>query len=649
MDTSIDGLKRRPSNKRRATNTVPRQMVGGGFGAPGRVRAQRPRNNGITTVSGATQTNSDVAVKNLKRQPNKVAKPPKSVKRRQSAVQNKRSLMIEEPQPESIKPSSLSQPNDLLLGIDDLAIDALINDDNLELDDIVEPVNLDDYANLGGSEPEYDMDFTSDDLKSKKKRAQKESEEDFFNLDETHDNNDSLLDEAEKKSKKPKKEKKKKKKHRIRNFFLFLIVLMAAAAIVLAVWGNDIISRLTGGKSGLWDTLWSFTGEAKEFQTDAEGRTNILVFGTEGYDMEGSTKDGGVHDGAQLTDSIMVISLDQKTKDVAMISLPRDLKVSGACMVGKVNEIFTCNNENGTNEDAGAQAMMEEIGTILGLDFQYYAHVNWASLENIVNSLGGITVVLDEDIADYYYTGITAKAGEPVELDGHQAIALARARHGTTGGDFTRGNSQQKILEGIINKVLENGVGLTEAFDLLNILGDNLRTNFSSDDIRAGVQIANGFDINNLRQVPLIDYANDVYYVDTAMIGGVSYVIPKAGEGRYKDIQDYVDRMLNSNPITREGAEIVILNATGKAGVAGAEEEELAAAGFEIGRVGDAPEGSCEAKYCIYKIHDGFEATEAALTERYGVETLGTDSLPVGVAAGVDYVVIIGQTDEGVE
>ncbi len=66
-----------------------------------------------------------------------------------------------------------------------------------------------------------------------------------------------------------------------------------------------------------------------------------------------------------------------------------------------------------------------------------------------------------------------AKAGEPLTVDGTKALGLARARHGTTGGDFTRGNTQQKIVEGIAQKVLlQNGVGVNEALGLLKYSGE---------------------------------------------------------------------------------------------------------------------------------------------------------------------------------
>ena len=453
---------------------------------------------------------------------------------------------------------------------------------------------------------------------------------------------DEIFEEDPKKSKRGKKPKKKRKHHIIKKIFLGLFLLLIGGAVAIFIWGDSLISRLTNGQSGFWDTVGSLFSEEVPFETDSNGRTNIIIFGTEGYDMDGTSGDG-VHDGAQLTDSIMVVSLDQKTQDVALLSLPRDLKVPMACSAGKINEVFWCKNQDGNNESAGAEALMKQAGEILGIDFQYWAHVNWGSVVEIVDSLGGITVVLDEDISDFYYTGMVIEAGVPTNLNGQQAVALARARHGTMGGDFTRGNSQQKIVEAIAQKLLENGISVSEALGLVNILGDNLRTNFTTDNIKAGVRLLSSFNINNIRNVSLVDYENNIYYVQSEMINGVSYVIPSAGLGDYGEIQEYLDRMFSSEAGVREGAEIAIYNASGQVGVAGAEKTHLESMRYHVGTVGDVAPESCLEEYCLYVLTEGMPATQAVLEDRYQTTARPANELPADVWPGnADFVVLIG-------
>ncbi|MDO4612107.1 MAG: LCP family protein, partial [Candidatus Saccharibacteria bacterium] len=295
-------------------------------------------------------------------------------------------------------------------------------------------------------------------LKTKKgkktsgKASREKAIEDFLTPVEALNLGDDEEEKPHKKRKKLSKKEKtaKKKAGKVRRIITTVALVLVLALIGLVswvvLWGNDIIAKITGGQGNVLD-LFTFMEETYEpLKTDANGRTNILAFGTSGYNMEGD-EGNGKHDGAQLTDSIMAISLNQETGDIVMISLPRDLKASPTCTAtGKINEVYWCNNMKGTDEEAGATALMTKVGGILGIEFQYYAHLNWGSLISIVDTLGGIKVTLDEDINDKNWTGAVYKAGVEYTLTGDQALGLARARHGTSGGDFSRGNSQQKIL-----------------------------------------------------------------------------------------------------------------------------------------------------------------------------------------------------------
>jgi LCP family protein required for cell wall assembly len=441
--------------------------------------------------------------------------------------------------------------------------------------------------------------------------------------------------EGRKNAQKEDKPKKKKWSKKRKVLLVFLLLLLGGIG-VLYFWGNDIIARLTGGNSSLFDAfITAVTDKDTPLKTDANGRTNVLVFGTSGYNMDGSG-----HDGAQLTDSIMVISLDQETKDIAMLSLPRDLKVGYTCTAsGKINEVYWCNNQEEDDEDGGARALMNEVEDILGIDLQYYVHMNWGALVQLVDTLGGITVTLDEDIADTW-TNTYIDAGVPTKLDGERALGLARARHGTESGDFSRGASQQKIMIAIKDRLVEKGLSLTETVNLLNVLGDNLRMSASIDEVKTIAKIAQDFPMENLRQVPLLGTSNGDY-MTTATIGGISYVVPAAGVGVYKPLQSYIARMFSSDPTLREDASIMVLNGSNVSGVATTEGTKLEQDGFNISIIGDAPAGEY-ADYVLYDVSNKNPATRATLEERYGIQAKSGE--PTGVWVGEsDFVLIIGE------
>ena len=145
-----------------------------------------------------------------------------------------------------------------------------------------------------------------------------------------------------------------KNNHKKKGFFrrhlkltIILIILLGGGAAVY-FYGDRLISKLTGGKSGLVDLVKTVVSEkVTPLKMDGKGRTNIAIFGTSGYDMTGS-EGHAVHDGAQLTDSLMIMSVDQNAKNAVTMSLPRDLKVGReACYTGKINEVFACASNNG--------------------------------------------------------------------------------------------------------------------------------------------------------------------------------------------------------------------------------------------------------------------------------------------------------------
>lgn len=441
--------------------------------------------------------------------------------------------------------------------------------------------------------------------------------------------------------KKFKKGKKPSKKRKIITITALIIVLLLIGGVLWMVfWGNDIIAKITGGRGNLFDF---FVEQYEPLKTDANGRTNILAIGTGGYDMSGE-EGGGVHDGAQLTDSIMLISFNQTTGDVAMVSLPRDLKGPATCTsTGKINEVYWCNGGGGNasveEEEKANQAVMDAVGSVLGVDIQYFAHLNWGSLASIVDALGGITVTLDEDINDYQYTEAVFEAGVPYTINGAEAVGLARARHGTSGGDFSRGASQQKIIIGIKNKILEQGLSITDMLGLVGTLGDNLRTNFSIAEIKTLAHDLSTLNFDVMRQISL--YPD---HMTTGMLNGISYVLPKAGAGNYGAIQLYLAKQLSSDPRDYEEPTIAIYNASDIDGLASAEKAKLEEKGYTISLIDNAPEGEYTKGTSIYAINTQKPGTAQMLEDYYNFTPLTKDNLPATISPDYDFIIILNNT-----
>jgi len=444
----------------------------------------------------------------------------------------------------------------------------------------------------------------------------------------------------------------KKRRLRLNKKIVKRVLIILAIIIVLIAGYVGIKAFLASGKI-FKGNLFDLLGSGQALKTDQYGRSNILVFGT-------SEDDGPDHGGANLTDSIMVVSIDQKNKNAAMMSVPRDLWVDfgDACNAGysgKINEVYNCYSDEGADEKRGAEALAKTVGDNFGLDIQYYAHINYGVVRQTVDAVGGVDITIESSdprgildrnfdwICNYNCYKVKYPNG-PAHLDGEHALYLARARndaggYGLPGGNFDREKNQQKIMAALKDKAtsagtLANPVAVT---NLIDSLGENVRTNFSGGEVKTLIGLAKDIPNDKIKSISLVDEENPM--MTTGNTNGVSIVRPVAGISDFSEVQNYVRQKLNS--LSGESAVIDILNGSDSSGVASAKAEELREAGLSIGKVGDTPTDNY-APIQWYDLSKGKSPKAAAkLQQLLGVEAAGS-TLPSGVQSGADFVIIIG-------
>jgi len=353
----------------------------------------------------------------------------------------------------------------------------------------------------------------------------------------------------------------RKKRHPIRRIIKWVFITLITLILVLIGW-LAFKAIITGGKIFQGSILDIFTSKTR-LAEDKNGRTNILIFGTSGYSMEENAWEG-----AFLTDSIMVVSVDQDKHDAYMISLPRDLYVKHVCRkllgtsAGKLNETYYCALlDNSGNEEKAAAALRATAGEILGLDIQYYVHANWSALAQAVDAVGGVDVVVESSDSRgiYDYETKLKLPNGPVHLNGEQALAFTRARgsaggYGLPGGNFNREIHQQKVLAALQQKALSAGTlaNPVAVNSLLDALGDNLRTSFKTSEVQTLIDLAKNIKSNDMISLPLVNREDDGQnLVTTGMLGDISIVMPTKGLYNYSDIIDYVMQNINANPVAR--------------------------------------------------------------------------------------------------
>lgn len=456
---------------------------------------------------------------------------------------------------------------------------------------------------------------------------------------------------SKKQRRRMKVKKPKSKKRKIIKWIAIIVVL-----IILGIAGFLAYKLITASNSALQGNIFNIFSN-KPLKEDENGRSNFLILGT--------SEDDPGHDGGDLTDSMMIISVDQDEKNAYMISIPRDLYVEygETCYsgnAGKINAYFSCANTGTSDADEQDRLAKTQklVGNIFGIDIQYGAHINQTVIKELVDAIDGIDVdiqgsngapgILDRNF-DWRcnYTCYLVKYDNGVHhLDGTHALYLAQARgdtaptYGLSRSNFDREVNQQKIIKAVKEKMASSGTltNITKVSSIIDAFGNNLRTNVGTDEVRTIMDILNNMDSNEIRSIDLYDSENRM--VKTGSVGGASVVLPSAGLYNYSEIQTYVKKYLTSDAATREAAPIAIFNGSGISGFGSTKANDLEGEGFTISSVDTAPTGNYEAVE-IYKIGEGYEATATKLKNIYSVE-IKTSTPPVTVSDDVRFVIIFG-------
>jgi LCP family protein required for cell wall assembly len=453
-------------------------------------------------------------------------------------------------------------------------------------------------------------------------------------------------------------EQPQKKKRRIRIGKRGIKRLFIALLVVGVLVGGYIgVKTLLAGSSVFNGNIFDVFSN-KPLKKDQFGRSNILLFGTS-EDSQAHLEGGS----GGLTDSIMIISIDQEKKNAIMFSIPRDLWVDYGrdCLAGysgKINSLYEC-AKDGTSEQAGANALKEVVGESFGIDIQYTAKVNYSALKDAVNAVGGITVTIDSDdprgVYDpnfdwqcNYDCDLVKWPNGPAELDGEHALALARARnaaggYGLGGGNFDREQYQQKIILAIKDKAVSAGTlaNPVAVSGLIDSIGNNVDTNFETSEIKTLVDLVSAINAPNIRTLSLVD--EDKPLVTTGNYNGQSIVRPVAGIDDFSKIQSFIQLQFAGSVESSESATVEVLNGTDSSGVASKKESELEARGIIVTSIGDAPTSSSYGAVQWFDMTGGTKPkTATKLQEAIGEPSSGS-TLPTGVQSDADFVIVVGE------
>ena len=304
---------------------------------------------------------------------------------------------------------------------------------------------------------------------------------------------------------------------------------------------------------------------------ETDGRTNVLLLG-----LDRRIAQNGQQVQSVLTDTLLFASIGRVEKNIAMISLPRDLWVKDKdARFMRINEVYARD---------GIEELMRIAEEVLGMPIHYYAIVDFGLFRDSIDILGGVTVEVDNSFVDYEYPvegreadtcGRTAEEIEKMKdyalnvvfpcryetvafsegmqtMDGETALKYVRSRKGDNGEgtDFARSHRQQKVIMAIKNKVLslETLIDLPKMLDLYIAYSDNIDTNIKLDEVQGFYLLSQQIDFSSVRSIVLDDRSGAeegglLYHPTDVSLYGGAYVLVPRGES-YSQLHAYVQRYI---------------------------------------------------------------------------------------------------------
>lgn len=267
-------------------------------------------------------------------------------------------------------------------------------------------------------------------------------------------------------------------------------------------------------------------------------RINAIFLGTPG---QGNSA-------PNLTDTLMVMSIDNITGKGFLISIPRDLlvKIPDSDYYSKINSLY---------HRKGMEAIEFVLTKITGLTFDYWAVIDLSGVKKVIDQLGGIDIEIEEKIYDPAFPGpdnsyqlFTLNPGKH-RINGETALKYIRTRHNPT-GDFARMKRQQKVLIAIKKQI----TSLNPIWDsktvikLFNTIKNNFQTNLSVKNIKAFWKSAKNIDLEKISFKVLNPETNLIVPSHSILGGQRAYVLkPKAGLNNYEKIHEYINNLITAN------------------------------------------------------------------------------------------------------
>lgn len=263
---------------------------------------------------------------------------------------------------------------------------------------------------------------------------------------------------------------------------------------------------------------------------EGENRVNVLLVAIGG---EG-------HQGENLSDTVIFVSLRPQEKDVALLSIPRDLyvRIPETELYARINAVHAY-GEN-LRPGGGLHLLKKSVSEVTGQPVHYVARLDFKAFKRIVDEIGGIDITIPNGFYDYWHK-ISFPAGTE-HMNGERALAYVRARfiEGPEGGDFKRAERTQQVLLAMRKKVLsvQTAVDIRALAGILDALRENVATSFTLGGMKRLADLTRDLPDDRITSTVLTTGPDGLLTGTTEILGGrpAAVLRPRAGLSNYGEI-----------------------------------------------------------------------------------------------------------------
>ena len=288
------------------------------------------------------------------------------------------------------------------------------------------------------------------------------------------------------------KKKATTKQKRKRKLILFIIEIIVLIILLVGVFYASKLNKIN--RQQLDESKVEKAEVSKETEETLSGYTDIALFGLD-------NRSNGTYDTGN-SDVIMILSINNDTKEVRMVSVYRDTYLD----VSSKDEKSNFQKCNSAYARGGAERAVSMLNKNLDLNIDNYVVFDFAAIADAIDLLGGIELDITENemkiMNESYITyteDIVGKESSLIDhagtqtVDGVQAVSYARIRY-TAGGDFKRAERQRTVISKTFEKAKK--ANLSKITQIMDKVFPEIKTDLSSTEMMKIVRIAMGYDIS---------------------------------------------------------------------------------------------------------------------------------------------------------